>query len=102
MPKADKVIAFRLSGDALERAEDAAKRRSMTVNELAREALTASLSSSGELHKMVLRVTTIESELSELRHDLAVATQAILVTAGKVPPDDADKFAREKLRKRVG
>jgi hypothetical protein len=101
MAKEDKVIAFRLSGDALELAEEAAKRRSTTVNELAREAFTASLSSSNELHKMTLRVTTIESELSELRHDFAVATQAILVTAGKVSHEDADKFAREKLRKRA-
>lgn len=102
MPKSDKVISFRLSGDALEQAEEAAKRRSMTVNELAREALIASFSSGGELHKVALRVTSIESELSEMRHDFAVATQAILVTAGKVPPEEADKFAREKLRKRAG
>lgn len=101
MSKAGKVIAFRLSGDALEQAEEAAKLRAININELARETLIAALSSGNELHKMALRVTTIEGEISELRHDLAVATQAILVTAGKVSPDDADKFAREKLKKRA-
>jgi len=100
MGKADKVIAFRLSGDALEQAEEAAKRRAVTVNELARDSLLTSLSSEGDLHKVVLRTTSIESEISELRRDLAVATQAILVTAGKVPRDKAEKFAREKMGKR--
>ena len=99
MGKADKVIAFRLSGEALELAEEAAKRRAVTVNELARDSLLTSLSSDGELHKVALRTTSIETEISELRRDLAVATQAILVTAGKVSPDDAEKFAREKLGK---
>lgn len=99
MSKSDKVISFRLNGDALEEAEEASKRRAITVNELARESLLASLSSDEEIHRVGLRVTSIESELSELRRDLAVATQAILITAGKVSPEDAEKFAREKLRK---
>lgn len=99
MGKSDKVIAFRLSPDALEQAEEAAKRRSVTVNELARDAFLSSLSSEGDIHKVALRMTNIESEISELRRDLAVATQAILVTSGKVSPEEAEKFAREKLGK---
>jgi chromosome condensin MukBEF complex kleisin-like MukF subunit len=99
MGKSEKVIAFRLTSDALELAEEAAKRRSVTVNELARDAFLASLSSEGDIHKVALRVTNIESEVSELRRDLAVATQAILVTSGKVSPEEAEKFAREKLGK---
>jgi hypothetical protein len=99
MGKAEKVIAFRLPGDALEQVEQAAKRRAVSVNELARETLLAALSTEEDSHRIALRVTAIEGELSELRRDLAVATQAILVTAGKVPPEEAEKFAREKLRK---
>jgi len=99
MSKSDKVISFRLNGDVLEQIEDSAKRRAVSVNELARETLLAALSADEDSHRMALRVTAIEGELLELRRDLAVATQAILVTAGKVPPEEAEKFAREKLRK---
>jgi len=99
MEKTGKVIAFRLPVEALEQAEEAAKRRASTVNDLARDSLLFSLSTESELHKMVLKMANMESELSELRRDLAVATQAILVTAGKVSPEEAEKFAREKLGK---
>ena len=80
------MIAFRLPVEALEQVEEAAKRRAVSVNELAREALMSTLDEGNEVHRMALRMTTIESELSELRRDLAVATQAVLITAGKFSP----------------
>ena len=95
-----KVISFRLGGERLSTLETMAKKAGMTPHEFAREALVQRLSDEGDIHRLNLKVTNLEIEMVELRKDLAVSTQAILVGAGKVSVKEAEEFVRDNLREK--
>jgi hypothetical protein len=96
-----KTIGFKLSGENLERLEKVASNAGMTVHEFARDALIAKLTAKDEeeraLHKMSMRLLSIEAAVVEVRKDIAVSTEALLINGG-VSTADAARWTDEKLR----
>ncbi len=101
MAKEEKVVSFRLGGEALELAERELERRGISLSELAREAVVKHLKREGEdestIHKMSMRLMSIETALGEVRKDIAVSTEALLINGG-VSTTDAARWTDEKLR----
>ena len=96
-----KTIGFKLSGDNLGKLEESASRLGMTVHEFAREALIAKLNAKDDeenaLHTMSMRLISIEAALVEVRKDIAVSTEALLINGG-TSTADAARWTDEKLR----
>jgi len=99
MSEQGKVITFRVSETELLDLESQAETAQMTVQQFAKKALQEKLG--GETKNLGLSVSALKEELLELRQDVAVSVEAILVTSGKVSSEQALKFVTEKLRKRV-
>jgi hypothetical protein len=97
MSEKGKTIGFRLDQKRLSRLEDLAEAAGVTIHEFARQALTERLDSESDVHRLTMNVTNIQSELSELRRDLAVSVEALLVTSG-VTHSEAKAFTDENLR----
>ena len=99
--KDEKIIGFRLDRAELLRLEEAAERAGIGPHEWAKRATIRELDSGNLLPKIAFTNDAIKEELLELRQDVAVSVEAILVTSGKVSSEQALKFVTEKLRKRV-
>ena len=99
MAEQGKVITFRVSEAELSELESRADSEKVTIQQFAKRALLERLEDAQG--NVALAVSALKEELLELRQDLAVSTEALLVTAGKVPPEDALKFVSEKLKKRI-
>ena len=99
MSEQGKVISFRVSETELLDLESQAETAQMTVQQFAKKALQEKVG--GETKNLGLSVSALKEELLELRQDVAVSVEAILVTSGKVSSEQALKFVTEKLRKRV-
>ena len=99
MAEQGKVITFRVSEEELLELERNAGKGQVTIQQFAKRALLERLTA--DAGNVALSVSALKEELLELRQDLAVSVEALLVTAGKVPPEDALKFVSEKLKKRI-
>ena len=96
--KDEKIIGFRLDNSLLYRLEEAAERAGISPHEWAKRATIRELESGSQLPKLTLQTESIKQELAELREDLALATEALLVSAGKASNEQASKFVKENLR----
>ena len=96
--KGEKVISFRIDGAQLSRLEDAAESAGMSPHEWAKRATVRELDSGGQIPKIALQTESIKQELIELRKDIAVATEGILVSAGKATNEQAARFVKANLR----
>lgn len=94
----EKVISFRLDGEALQALEEAALRTGVSVHEWAKKAVVRELESGNLLPKIALTNEAIKDELTELRKDISVATEALLVSAGKVTHEQASKFVKANMK----
>ena len=94
----EKVISFRLDGEPLSTLEEAAERAGMSVHEWARRAVIRELDSGNLLPKLALQSEALSAEMVELRKDLAVVTEALLVSAGKATSEQAAKFVKANLK----
>lgn len=96
--KEEKIVSFRLEGDNLLRLEEAAERAGLSVHEYSKRAVIRELESGNQVPKIALQTESIKQEIVELRKDLAVATEALLVRAGKSTLEQAANFVNENLR----
>ena len=94
----EKVISFRLDGEPLSTLEVAAERAGMSVHEWAKRAVIRELESGNLLPKIAMTGDALSAEMVELRKDLAVVTEALLVSAGKATSEQAAKFVKANLK----
>lgn len=99
MPRTtSKILSFRLDSTVLRTLEEAAERTGLSVHEWAKRAVIRELESGSLLPKVALTSDSIRAELAELRKDLAVATEALLVSAGKASSEQAAKFVKTNMK----
>ena len=96
--KDEKIIGFRLDNSLLSRLEEAAERAGISPHEWAKRATTRELESGSQLPKLALQSEVIKQKLHELRKDLAVMTEALLVSAGKASSEQAARFVKANLQ----
>ena len=96
--KEEKVISFRLDGEPLSQLEEVAKRNGVSLHEWAKKALIRELESGNLLPKIALTSDAIKNEVDELRKDISVAVEALLVSGGKATSEQASKFVKNNLR----
>ena len=96
--KDEKIIGFRVDKIQLERLEEAAKRAGVSPHEWAKQATFRELDGQNVIPKIALQNEAIKQELAELRKDFAVATEALLVSAGKASNEQAAKFVKANLK----
>jgi hypothetical protein len=94
----EKVVSFRLDGDSLSALEEAAERAGVGVHEWAKKAVIRELESGNLLPKIAMTGEALSAEMVELRKDLSVITQALLVSAGKATSEQAAKFVKTNLK----
>ena len=94
----EKVISFRLDGEALRTLEEAAERAGVSAHEWAKKAVIRELESGNLLPKIAMTGEALSAEMVELRKDLAVITEALLVSAGKATSEQAAKFVKANLK----
>jgi hypothetical protein len=88
-------ITLRLSAHHLaqlrERAGD------LPVEEAAWELLVEALAGEAVTERVGAHYQRFEAQLADLRRDLSISTQGLLVLLGRVPPDDARLWAKNNL-----
>ncbi len=94
----EKVISYRLDGEPLSVLEEAADRAGISAHEWAKKAVIRELESGNLLPKIALTGEALSVEMVELRKDLAVITEALLVSAGKATSEQAAKFVKANLK----
>ena len=94
----EKVISFRLDGEPLRTLEEAAERGGFSAHEWAKKAVIRELKSGNLLPKIAMTGEALSAEMVELRKDLAVVTEALLVSAGKATSEQAAKFVKANLK----
>ena len=97
--QAQKTFGFRLDSANRERLEARAKKVGVTPGELAREIIVETLDDDREIDRLRLKVAAVAEELGDLRKDLSVAVQALLVSSGKVTQEQAQEWVRLNMRK---
>ena len=92
-----KTIGFQVEDGYLRRLEKEGKQYKMSAGQYARQLVFDALEDSNT-ERLERRMIMLESEVSELRQDLAVAVHALLVTAGGLPTSEAARWIKENLR----
>jgi hypothetical protein len=95
--KDDKTIGFRADNELYLRLLEAATREGVSPHEWAKQAAIRLLDDQNQLPKIALQTEALKQELIELRKDVAVATEALLVSAGKATNEQALKFVNANL-----
>ena len=72
----------------------------VSPHEWARHCLLTILSEEQDREAWKAAVTTLHHEINELRNDVALATQALLVVAGKMPSEKAREWIGKNLKPR--
>lgn len=99
-----KVISFRVDERHYTMLAERAAAAGQSVGEFSRQLaiegllgvqVTATLEQS--MKEALGEVRTLRSGIRDLRDDFAVGLKAMLVTAGKVPPEDADAWIESNL-----
>ncbi|MBI5386439.1 MAG: hypothetical protein HZA90_17345 [Verrucomicrobia bacterium] len=90
-------IGFRLDPASRRALTQRAQQFGVSAHELARCYVLERLREAEERAMLREAVTAAHSELGALRVDLALAVEALLVSAGKVPPAEAQKWVEENF-----
>ena len=90
-------IAFRLEEDLREVLVSRAEELGVSPHLLARHYVTEQLYEAEDRSAARESLTTLQTDLRELRADLALAVEALLVSAGKVPAAEARKWVEESF-----
>ena len=96
--KDEKIIGFRVDKSLHSRLKAVAEQAGISPHEWAKRAAIRELDSGSLLPKLALQTESLKQELSELRKDVAVATEALLVSAGKATNEQASKFVKANLK----
>jgi predicted DNA-binding protein len=99
MPAQTQLVSFRLSADAQRRLTALATAQGMSAGEYARDLVFQKLD---QPEQDRAAVDDMKSELSQLRSDLALSVEALLVAVTNprpVTPEQAKRWVNERLRK---
>ncbi len=92
------TIGFRLDEASLRILAERAKRLGLSIHELARHYVIEVLQEPEERSALREAVETVQREIMASREDLAVATEAILVSSGNIEESQARKWVDENLK----
>lgn len=98
--ESSEVIGFRLEPDAGSVLAARAAALGVSRHELARQYVIQMLAESDSREAVVQAIRTLNREIQELREDVSLSTQTLLVSAGKVNPSDAEAWAADNLKPR--
>ncbi len=92
-----KTFSFRLTAAASEVLEKRAKRSGKTPGELARELVLRALEDENGADLLKVKVSSLESEIKQLRRGLSNSVEALLVVNGKVSKEEAKQWVKDKI-----
>jgi hypothetical protein len=75
-----------------------AESKNASISQIARDILVESLSEDNQLALLKMEVLALKSEMKELRTDLRVATEALLVSCGNLPPEEAREWTQKNMK----
>ncbi len=90
-----KVIGFKLDDENRVKLEAEAEQLGTTRNMLARDMVLKTMNGGGEIAGLVI---ALNHQLYALREELALVAEALLTHAGKIPPEQAKKWADENIK----
>lgn len=96
-PKPLDGIGFRLDPDALQELSSRAQRLGISRHELARQYVIERMQDAETKAALQHAILLLHREIKELREDVSLSTRTLLVSAGKVEPEQAEKWAAENL-----
>ena len=91
-------IGFRLDDTARRILAQRADQLGSSAHALARHYVVEQLGEAEDREMLRAEVTALRGELTVLRTDLALAVEALLVSAGKVPAAEARKWVEESFQ----
>lgn len=98
-PDPTSTIGFRLDASAREVLEQRAKIFGLSPHALARQYVIESLAANDERQALHRAIAALQALVSELRSELAHALQVLLVSAGKVTPEQSEKYVKENFNR---
>jgi len=91
LSKQPKTVGFQLEDGYHRRLESKGKEFKMSAGQYARELVVEALDDTHR-ERLEKRMVMLETEVSELRSDLAVAVEALLIVAGNYPKEKAREW----------
>ena len=95
---ASTTVGFRLDEASYHRLLDYAASEGVSVHEMARNQVLRALAGDGDLLALEGHLLMVLKGLTLLRGDVATATEALLVNAGRVKPEQAKEWVNQKFR----
>lgn len=92
------TVGFRLDRRHHELLEARAKLLQESVGDSAKKLVIEKLNEKDHVAVLAEKVSTLETQLSQLRRDLSLSVYAILVFAGKVTEDEAKAWVSQNLK----
>jgi hypothetical protein len=92
------MIGFRLDPASRSLLDQKAASQNMSAGELARSYVIEMLHMAEQIDRVGFIITNIWEDVDQLRADLAVSVQTLLVSAGKVDQADAEKWVDNNFR----
>jgi hypothetical protein len=92
------TIGFRLDEPNRRLLAERAHQLGVSPHELARHEVINALRQGDGLAELAEAVVTLEATLRQLREDVATVAEALLVSAGHVPPDQAREWVQTNLK----
>jgi polyhydroxyalkanoate synthesis regulator phasin len=93
------TVGFRLDEESREALDRRAKRLGVSTHELARDFVFEVLWEGQERAELRHAVSALHREVSELRKDIALALEALLVSTGKATEDEARVYVEENFKR---
>ena len=94
--KQPKTVGFQLEDSYHRRLEKDGKEFKMSAGQYARQLVIDALDDTNR-ERLEKRMVMLETELSELRSDLAIAVEALLIVAGNYPKEKAREWVVRNL-----
>lgn len=93
-------IGFRIDDQTRELLSDRIASLDVSAHEWARHCLVTILKEDQDREAWEAAVTTLHHQINELRNDVALATQVLLVAAGKLSSEKAREWIGQNLKPR--
>jgi hypothetical protein len=97
-PLSSNNIAFRLDEAPLAALRELAELNNLNVNQLARSFTISMLCHGANSENMIRGLEMVLAELIEFQKSLALAVHVLMITAGQVPPAEAQQWVDANLK----
>ena len=91
------TVGFRLDPDARRALDERAALFERSPHELARQLVLEKLLEGEDRQQLIETLSSLQSEIAELRAEFAHAVQVMLVSAGKINPEQAEAFVQQNF-----